>query len=109
MAKKIRPGAPATIWPPEKLKLLKKLYPNTDNAEIAKQCKVTPEQVRYAANNLGLRKSNRYWDRPWEDLVLKNWEVMTAVEIAEELHRKFKVEKTRWAVINKYRELTAVR
>lgn len=109
MAKKTRPGPPATVWPPEKLKLLKKLYPNNDNTEVAKQCKVTTEQVRYAANNLGLKKSNRYWDKPWEDLLLKNWEVMTAVEIAAELKRKFKVDKTRWAVINKYRELNGDR
>lgn len=99
-------GRPANIWPPEKVKHLKRLYPKEDNADVAKKLGVTESALRNAAIRYKVKKSDRYWDKPWENYLLKNWKVMTALEIANGLKSKFKVEKTRWAVINKYRELT---
>lgn len=105
--KKNKPGQgrPVVAWPLEKVKLLKKLYPTLSNDIVADKLNTTVSAVRYAAMKFKVKKSNRYWDKPETDYLLKNWPVMSAEEIAAGLKEKFKIEKTRWAVINKYREL----
>lgn len=98
-----RPGPKPTEWPKEKVAMLKKLYPKHDNEEVAKQMGVSVSALRNAAQRFKVKKSDRYWDKPDHDFLLKNWPVMSAEEIGKEL------KKTRWAVINKYRELTGKR
>lgn len=95
-----KPGAKVTFWTPEKIKDLKKYFPTKDNQEIAETLGTTVRAVRSMAFRLGLKKVQRYWTYGQEQFLLKNWEKMTAVKIGEELN------KTRWAVINKYRILT---
>lgn len=98
-------GRPVVAWLPEKVNLLKKLYPINDNDTVADKLNTTVAAVRYAAMRYKVKKSNRYWDKPETDYLLKNWPVMSAEEISAGLKEKFKIEKTRWAVINKYRKL----
>lgn len=112
MAKrKNKPGAgrPGTDWTKERIKELKKLYPTNDNIVVAKKMGITVSAVRNAAIKYKVKKATRYWDRPWEILVVKNWQTHTPEEIMELLLRKFKVAKTKWAIINKYRELSGKR
>ncbi len=105
MPKINKPGRPVAFWTKENIALLKKLYPKKSNAEVAAAFNLNERAIRNAAMRFKIKKSNRYWDKPEVDYVLKNWPVMSAVEIAAGLKEKFGIEKTRWAVINKYREL----
>lgn len=107
--KEVRRGPKVTEWSKEKVVTLKKLYPLKDNASVAAEMGITESALRNAAVRFRVKKSSRYWDKPWEDFILKNWEVMTVIELSDELKRKFKIEKTKWAVINKYRELKGLR
>lgn len=100
---KNKAGAPVTFWTPERVKVLKANFPTKDNEEVAALLDTTVSAVRNAAVVFKVKKKNRYWDKPEEDFLLKSWAVMSAVEIAE------KLGKTRWAVINKYRELMNLR
>jgi len=110
MAKVLKKRGPKIVdWPDEKVKQLRKLYPNNPTEVVAAALGVTERAVRSAAIRFKVKKSGRYWDKPEEDYVLKNWDQMSADEIAEGIKAKFKVEKTRWAVINKYRELKGFR
>lgn len=106
---KTKVGRPAFLWTKEKIALLKKLYPNKSNEDVATTLAIDIRAVRNAAMRFKIKKSNRYWDNPEEKFVLHNWEVLSPMEIAEALKKKFKVEKTKWAVINKYRELKGLR
>ena len=92
-----------TDWSDAQIKTLKKLYPTTDNAVVATSVEKSEKAVRSKAQALKLKKSERYWDKPQEDFVLKNYAVMSAKEIG------VKLKKTKWAVINKFRELTGKR
>lgn len=96
-------------WSEKQIKQLEKLYPNTDKEVIAEKLGKSVGAIRSQAGRLNLKKSTRYWDKPEEDYVLANWLEMTADEIAEGLKQKFGIDKTRWAVINKYRELAGLR
>jgi hypothetical protein len=90
-------------WTPDRVSVLKKNYPIRNNQEVAEMLKTTVSAVRSAAFIFRLKKKDRNWDKPEETFLLKNWEVMSAVELADHLG------KTRWAIINKYRELTGKR
>lgn len=98
--RKNKPGAgrPVTDWPPERVKLLKKLYPTTDNETVAAKLGVTVSAVRNAATRFGITKNG--WTEKDEQWLLANAAKMTYDQLAKELG------KTRWGVINKYRELT---
>ena len=50
----------AILWPPEKLELLRRLYPNHTNEEIARQMGIGEGAVQHKAFMLKLRK-----DREW--------------------------------------------
>lgn len=91
------------VWTQEKIKLLKKHFPTKENEGVAKIIGLSVRSIRSKAFILRLKKSERYWTYGQEKFLLNNWEAMTAVEIGEEL------KKTRWAVINKYREMTGKR
>jgi len=108
MPKKKR-GPEPTIWTQDTKKKLAKLYPVLPNSEVAKAFGLDERAIRNAVARFKIKKSNRYWDKSWEDYVLKNWESMSPIEIAESIQKKFKAEKTKWAVINKYRELKGLR
>lgn len=109
--KKNKPGQGRKVvdWPKEKVAQLKKLYPTGDNKEVAAKLGITVSALRNASIRFKVKKSTRYWDKPWEDLVIKQWPAMSPEEIAAELLKKFKVVKTKWSVINKYRELAGLR
>lgn len=108
---KNKPGAgrPNTEWPKEKIALLKKLYPNKHNDDVAKEMNVTVSALRNAVVRFKVKKSNRYWDIPEEKFVTDNWPILSVSEIADQLKKKFGVEKTKWSIINKYRELIGLR
>ncbi|HTE32721.1 MAG TPA: hypothetical protein VK666_20210 [Chryseolinea sp.] len=107
--KKKNAGRPATEWPKEKIALLKKHYPTTGNEEVATMLSTTVSALRNAATYYKVKKANRYWDKPETDFILKNWDALSPDEIADGLEKKFKIKKTKWAVINKYRELMGLR
>ncbi len=90
-------------WTEQEIKILKKHFPKKDNEEIAGLLNKSVRAIRNKAFILRLKKSDRYWGKPEQDFVLKNYMVMSAEEIGE------KLKKTKWAVINKYRELTGKR
>lgn len=105
MKKKNKSGAgrPTFFWTKERIKILKAIYPTQTNEEVAALLGITVSAVRNGAVRFKVKKKDRYWDKPEEDFILKNWEVMSAMELAE------KLGKTKWAVINKYRELKGLR
>lgn len=94
---------PEQDWTEKQIATLKKLYPTTDNETVAQKVGKSVRAVRSQAVRLRLKKSTRYWDKPEEDYVLENWPVLSAEEIAADLG------KTKWAIINKYRELKGLR
>jgi len=94
---------PATVWFPAQIAKLKKLYPVTDTGEVAKTLGMTERAIRSAAKKFGIEKSDRYWTREQVATLEKMWADNSAVEIGK------KLSKTRWAVINKYREVQGLR
>lgn len=107
--KKTTRGRKPYTWTPAKIALLKQWFPAHDNEVVAEKIGETVDAVRRGAQYYKVKKSGRYWDKPWEDFIVKNWAVMTVDELAIDLKSKFKVDKTKWAIINKYRELTGKR
>lgn len=90
-------------WTTENIAKLKKLYPIDDNATVAAELGTTERSIRSAAIKFNVKKSNRYWPKKDIAILLKDWPTSTAAEIA------VKLERTRWAVINKYREIEGLR
>lgn len=90
-------------WTEAQEKQLKKLYPTTNNDVLAKMLNRTESAIRAKATKMRLKKADRFWDKSEEDFILKNVTVMSYPEIAKKLKR------TKWAVINKYRELIGKR
>lgn len=104
------PRIAGDTWSEADEKQLRKLYPKTHNEIISDKIPgTTVFSIRAKAVSLGLKKSDRYWDIPEEDFIRKNWDAMSPDELAAGLKEKFQVERTKWAVINKYRELTGKR
>lgn len=81
----------------------KKLFPVTQNADLAKMYKVKESTVRNWAAKLKLHKKSWGWTKKEEEYLLKSYPNLMATELAKTLKR------SRWAVINKYRELTGLR
>lgn len=90
-------------WSKKQIAQLEKLYPTTGNEVIAAKIGKTIRAVRSKAMVLKLKKEARYWALKDEKFLLKNWAVLSPEELAE------KLSKTKWAVINKYRELKGLR
>jgi hypothetical protein len=90
-------------WTPEKIQRLKELYPHNHNDAVAAKLHTTVRAIRNAAMRFRVKKAARYWYLYDEYYVVKNWPTMSAVEIGR------KIGRTRWAVINKYRELVNLR
>jgi len=76
---------------------------------LQKKIGVSVDAVRSKAVLLKIKKSDRYWDKPWENMILKNWNVMSPEELMAELKINSRSKKTKWAIINKYRELKGLR
>lgn len=92
-------------WSEKQLTTLKELYPATDDENIAKTLKKTVRSVRSKAFKLRLKKSNWYWQKTQEDWLNKNYPVLSFDELIDAFNKKFGIIKTKWAYINKYREL----
>lgn len=96
-------GTQAFDWTPENITKLKKLYPKKNNEDIAQALGTSVRSVRSKAQYLKLKKANRFWTATEEKYLLKNYELMTVIELDAHLHRG------KWSIINKYRELTGKR
>lgn len=83
------------------LQFLKDRYPRNSNKRIAEVLGKTERAVRSRAQYWGIKKSNRYWTQE-QELYIKNWYgIKKVAEICKHLN------KTKWAVINKHREIIA--
>jgi len=84
-------------------KLLHFSYPKVSNYIISERLNRSVAAIRAKAVTMGLVKENRRWSEKDEKFVLSNWEALSPVEIGKHLGR------TKWAVINKFRELNGLR
>jgi hypothetical protein len=86
-------------------KEFKRLFPITDNSVLAEKYKVKESTIRNWGAKLKLLKKNWLWSRHDENFVLKNYGTgrYTIAEIAK------KIGRSKWSVINKYREATGLR
>ncbi len=86
---KKKAGRKGITWSTAQLKILKKLYPTTDNETICTAIN-SPEidtgAIRRKAQKLGLRKENWIWSDADEKYLLKNWAKFTAKQLG--LHFK---------------------
>ena len=99
-------GNVKTPWLPERIDLLKKLYPKTDNAVLAKMFNVSERAIRSAAVTFDVKKSDRYWSEEDCKWLVDHW---GAIGVGmTEIMAHFPA-KTKWAIINKYRSLTGKR
>jgi hypothetical protein len=90
-------------WSDKEVALLKKHFPVKDTEEVSKIIGRSVRAIRSKAFSLSLEKSNRYWTKEQEKLILKKYYKLGADELSR------KIGKTKWAVINKFRELTGKR
>lgn len=90
-------------WTDAEIDTLKKLFPKTDNSEVAEKIGKTVSAIRNKAVKLKLKKTNNYWKVGQEKYLLDNYGKIPLDDIMKYL------KKTKWAVINKYRELTGKR
>lgn len=81
----------------------KKLFPVTPNVDLSKKYDVTESTIRMWAAKLKLRKKSWGWTKEEEQYLLKSYPNLMAIELAKTLKR------SRWSVINKYRELKGLR
>ena len=92
------------LWTDKQIALLKKHYPTKENKIVAAKIGKSISAIRAKATLLKIKKAKRYWDKATsEKFLLKNWDILSPEEIGE------KLGKTKWAVINKYRELKGLR
>lgn len=97
--RKNKPGAgrPVGNWTPERIKLLKRLYPGNDNATAARQLGVSVFALCNAATRFGVKKQG--WSEKEISVLKAHYNTLTYQQIAD------KIGKTKWAVINKARDL----
>lgn len=97
--RKNKPGAgrPVQGWTPERIRLLKKIYPATDNETAARQLKVSVSALCNAATRFGVKKQG--WSEKDISVLKAHYNTLTYQQIAD------KIGKTKWAVINKARDL----
>lgn len=99
--RKNKPGAgrPVGGWTPERVRLLKKLYPHIDNDTVAAKLNVSVSALRNAAARFGVKKQG------WTDKEIQG--------LKDNFHLPYqkiadKLGKTKWQVINKARELKLI-
>lgn len=95
-------GRPITQWPVEKRQLLRKLYSKHSQKELAQIFKVSLGAIKGKAIALNLKKRDRGWTKKEETHLLKNWDISSKMEIAQNLG------KCRSAVIRKYNSLMGI-
>lgn len=78
-------------------------------ADVAAKLGVTAYAIRNALHIHGIKKKARFWGADEESFILNNWREMDPEEIAKAIRKNFGTSRTKWAVINKYRELTGLR
>jgi hypothetical protein len=88
------------INPLDKVKVL---YPDFSDKEIAEKLKVKESYVRNVGGRFGLKKKNRNWKEKEKKDLLKYYEYGISFCLEKLPHR------TKWAIVNKYRELTGKR
>ncbi|HRQ17683.1 MAG TPA: hypothetical protein PL085_11445 [Agriterribacter sp.] len=93
----------------DNLKEIKRLYKTKSYSEVAEILGLKVATVRNAITKNKFKKASWHWDKPEEDYLLKNWQTMSIAELQEGLKRHFNIEKSKWAVINKYRDLAGLR
>lgn len=86
--------------------LLTAMYPTIDNAVIAEKIGATVSALRSRATKLKLKKTLRYWSDEDNAWLLANYNA-TGIGLLE-LMNHFPT-RTKWAIINQYRELTGAR
>lgn len=86
-------------WSPSEISLLRSLYPTHENKELVQFLNKSDSAIRNAAKRYGIKKTGWRWTQKEKKIILKNWETLSVQEIAESIGR------TKWAVINKYREI----
>jgi len=91
------------------LKDIKRLYRTKSYSEVAKELNLNKSTVRNAITKHKYKKDSWHWDKPAEDWLLLNWQTMSVLELQEGLKRHFKIDKSKWAVIGKYRQLAGLR
>ena len=101
-----RPKGSKPVWTADMEAQLAKLFPNTDNKDIASVMGLSISAIRSKSHIMKLRKSTRYWtsvDCKW---LVDHWDVPGYG--FQEIQNHFP-HKTKWAIINKYRSLTGKR
>jgi hypothetical protein len=83
----------------------KKLFPISLNSDLALRYKVTESTIRVWGARLQLNKKIWLWSRHDENFILKNYG--TGRYTIEEMAKK--IGRTKWSVINKYREAAGLR
>lgn len=83
----------------------KKIFPISENKELALKYNVAESTIRMWAAKLKVKKKGCGWTRQDENYILTYYggKKYSILQIAEKLGR------TRWAIINKYRELSGFR
>lgn len=90
-------------WSASEISLLKSLYPTHENKELVQFLNKSDSAIRNAAKRYGVKKTEWRWAEAEKNFILKNWESLTAQKIADAIGR------TKWAVINKYREIKKIK
>lgn len=93
--------------PNKNLDKIKELYPTIPDKELAEKFGVTEKYVRNVGGRYGLKK-NYHWSEKEKKLILKYYEYGVAFVQAKLAEKEFP-DRTKWAIINMYRELTGKR
>lgn len=80
-------------------KEFRKIFPTTENSQLASKYNVAESTIRLWGARMGLNKKTWLWSRMDENYLLKHYgKDRTIDQISEKLKR------SRWSIINKYRE-----
>lgn len=84
----------------KKLAEVEKIYGKKSSRQVAKETGIKYNTIRVIAARKGLKKENRYWTAKQEKELLKRYKEYGWQHFAD------KFDKTKWSVINKFRELS---
>lgn len=100
---KLKRSKDSTVWPESDVAYLKEHFPTTDNEVIAEALSKSVSAIRNEAWALKLRKARHYWKPTQEAFLLEHYGQLSIEEISQ------KLDKSKWSIINKHRELTGLR
>ncbi|MBK0383519.1 hypothetical protein I5M32_11180 [Pedobacter sp. SD-b] len=92
-----------TDWTDLEIEYLKNNFGKTSNKELSDYYKKNNQAIRTMAQKLGLKKQKWAWKIGEEKYVALNYGKLPIEEMITHL------SKTKWAIINKYRELNGLR